>query len=445
LLAAVAKVARGDLARGRSEKGPAYAVAMLHQLDVAVRWILGVSLCFVNLALSSAGLIMQRKAHILMEQQGLASDTSMSPSTISPRRLLHAGVFFYIISSVPDVVAYVLVPQVVCITVACFRMVVVTILAHHFLQERLHRRMIFGMALCTLGTVVCISFGPRPSDFTAAVACEFYHPEVSVYMVVGLSILAILLVVEHVEALSFCRGRMSKNVYHITLPMSTGMAFAFEKVFNTEIGFLEAPKGLPLSLLIHPHWTGMLVAMVVLALLDLHLNVRAARRMPMQVFAPLAFVFCTSLQSFQSVFIFHELRDLSAVNATLSLLGACGSVLGTLIINPPKLRFFGKELVDNEEIDKTERQEKVGQGGTTSSGPMLYYVSGACLDVLEQGQGPAKSSCREQPSSAFCASSCCSSSMSSSSEEQQSPKSCEFAIVESTVLQFKQFIHKRLN
>jgi len=405
---------------------------MLHQLDVTVRWILGVSLCFLNLALSSAGFIMQRKAHLVMEQQGLASETRISPSTISPRRLLHVGIFLYIVACVPDVVAYMLVPQVVCVTVACCRMVVLTVLAHHFLQERLHRRVIFGMAICTLGTVVCISFGPRPSDFTAAVAGEFYHPEVSVYLVVGLSILAILLVVEHIEALSFCRGHVSKNVHHITLPTSTGIAFAFEKVFNTELGFLDPPKGLPLGLLMQPHWTSVLVAIAVLGLLDFYLNLRGARRMPLQVFAPLVFVFCTSLQYFQSVFVFHELRDLSAVDARLSLLGACGSLLGSLIINPPRLRLLGRELVDNEEIDKMQKQEKVGQGGTVSPDPTLCYVSGTGGDVVEQGQGAAKSSCREQPSSAFCTSSCCSSSSSSSSEEQQSSQSRDFAVVEST-------------
>jgi len=350
---------------------------MQQRLDVSDRWILGVSLSFVTLVLSSAGFIMQRKAHLLMEQQCLASDTMISPSRISPRPLLHAGIFLYMVSAVPDVVAYMLVPQVVCSTVACFRLVVLTFLAHRFLHERIHCREIVGMALCTLGTVVCISFGPRPSKFSAAVAGEFYHPEVSVYLVVGLSILAILLVVEHIEALPFCRGRVSENVYFVTLPTTTGIAFAFAKVFNTEISFLEPPNGLPLGLFEHPRWTGMLVAIGVLGLLDFYLNLRGARRMPVQVFAPLAFALSTSLQYFQSVFVFGELRDPFAVDATLSLLGACSSLLGALIIKPPRLRLLGRELVDDEEIDKMEKQEKVGQGGTASLNFMPYHVSGA--------------------------------------------------------------------
>jgi len=284
-----------------------------------------------------------------------------------------------------------LVPQVVCITVACFRMVVLTILAHHFLQEKLHCHVIFGMAICTLGTLVCVSFGPRPGNFTAALAGEFFHPQVSVYLVVCLSILVILLIVEHMEAWPCCRGCVSKKVYHITLPTCTGMAFALEKVFNTEIGFLEPPKGLPLGLLMHPHWTGMLVAIAVLGLLGFYLNLRGAKRMPLQVFAPLTFVLCTSLQYFQSVFVFDELRELSAFNAGLSLLGACGSLLGTLMINPPRMGLLGNESVDSEEVVKTEKQ-KMGQGGTTSSDPMLCCVSGTGGDALEQGQRAAKSS-----------------------------------------------------
>merc|ERR1711953_1636214 len=108
---------------------------------------------------------------------------------------------------------------------------------------------------------------------------------------------------------------------------------------------------------------------------DFYLNLRGAKRMPVQVFAPLAFVLCTSLQYFQSIFVFGELWDLSLVNATFSVLGAFVALLGALIIQPPRLWLLGRELVDDEEIDKTENEEKLRHGGTTSSNRTLYHTS----------------------------------------------------------------------
>jgi len=61
------------------------------------------------------------------------------------------------------------------------------------------------------------------------------------------------------------------------------------------------------------------------------------------------------------------------------------------MINPPRMGLLGNESVDSEEVVKTEKQ-KMGQGGTTSSDPMLCCVSGTGGDALEQGQRAAKSS-----------------------------------------------------
>jgi len=347
-------------------RGPHTRLKAMLQADAAVRWVLGVSLCFLNSLLSSVGFIMQRRAHLLEEQQALVPD-----SRISPKPLLYVGICIYIVAAVPDVLAYMLVPQVL------------TVLAHLFLQERIHGREIVGMALCTLGTAACVYFGPRPVSSSEATADKFFHPQVTAYLVVGLSILAILLFVEHVEALPCCRKSVPENVFLFTLPMATGLAYAFEKVFNTQIGFLEQPERLPLGLLEAPQWTSMLVAIGALGLLDFYLNLRGAKRMPVQVFAPLAFALCTSLQYFQSVVVFGELQDLPPVNATISVLGACISLVGALVIRPPRLWLLGRELVDDEEIDKNDKQEKVGQGGTASSNPMLVRSPGTGGDALD--------------------------------------------------------------
>merc|ERR1719491_1035271 len=74
------------------------------------------------------------------------------------------GAGLYVLAALPDVVAYTLVPQVVCTTIACFRLVVVTVLAAIFLGEKAELREIIGMVTCSLGTFFCINFGPRPSE-----------------------------------------------------------------------------------------------------------------------------------------------------------------------------------------------------------------------------------------------------------------------------------------
>jgi len=363
-----------DLARKGAGSVQKRSQAML-PVHAAGRWILGICLCFLNCLMSAIGFIMQRRAHLVEnEQQASALDGVMMDGRISPKPLLCVGIFMYILAAVPDVVAYMLVPQVVCSTVACFRLVVLTVFAHLFLQERIHSREILGMALCTLGTAACVVFGPRPDDFSAAMAGEFHHSQVAVYLVMGLSILAILLVVEHLEALPWCRSCVSENVYAFALPMATGLAYALEKVFNTEIGFLKPPERMPLGLFDHPHWAGMVVAIGALGLLDFYLNLRGAKRMPVQAFAPLAFALGTSLQYFQSIAVFGELQHLSPVNAKLSVLGASMSLLGALTIKPPRFWLLGRELVHDDEIDKPEKKGRARQGDDCG-------IGGGVLDI----------------------------------------------------------------
>mmetsp|Transcript_72449 Transcript_72449/g.183380 ORF Transcript_72449/g.183380 Transcript_72449/m.183380 type:complete len:338 (+) Transcript_72449:67-1080(+) len=309
-----------------------------------MKFLLGLSCALANGVMSSIGFTMQRKAQLISEESR-DEDVQRRSSFIR-----NAGVVLYILAAVPDVISYTLVPQVVCTTVACFRLVFVTFLAHTFLHEEVRGREALGMAICTLGTFLCLVFGPRPEDIKADdMAQTFYHAQVWTYLGFGLVILVLLLAVEHLGR--FGTYHSSKQVHYITLPLATGLAFALEKVFNTEIGFVQTPASLP-GLFDTPLWCTMVVSIVLLGLTDFYLNLRGAASMPVQVFLPTAFALSTSLQFFQSIFIFGEFADMTARNAALSIWGALISLGGTLLIQPPRFDLLtgGHSAFEDEDL-----------------------------------------------------------------------------------------------
>jgi len=267
------------------------------------------------------------------EQLRLSLDEELAgpKSTCHPMWLLGVGI--YIIASVPDVASYVLVPQVVCSAVACFRLVVVQVMASTILGEKLSTRQILGMAACTIGTLLCLCFGPVRME-KAHMTSGFQHPQVKIYLVAGGTVLLLLSVFDHADSF-YSKCRLSAKCRCFTLPLVTGLAFAMSKVFNTMIGFLSLPH--VNTLLLHPQWIGMASAIAILGLMDFYLNLRATRLMSVQVFVPVAFVWCISLQYFQSVVLFAEFDDLNMVQAVLSITGACISLLGALCIQLPRL------------------------------------------------------------------------------------------------------------
>jgi len=307
---------------------------------------LGLALSLLNCLLSSVGITLQRKAQLLSEQ-----GSSLEPRSRS-RLLWAAGVFLYISAAAPDVLAYALVPQVVCTTVACFRLVLVTTLAHSFLQERVRRREVIGMACCSMGTSMCLMYGPRSSDAGPLVPRgELCHPHVWTYLCVSSGVLVAALTVEHAGWFREKQGMRSA-----ALPLATGLAFALEKLFNTELGFVEAPRTLQ-GLADAPAWSCLVAATGALGLLDFYLNVRAASRMPLQVFLPVSFALATSLQFFQAMFIFGEFASMGPSRAALSIAGAVVALAGALLIQPPKFGVVGAAVADiGAELADSERK-----------------------------------------------------------------------------------------
>lgn len=291
---------------------------------------------------------MQRRAHLSAQASRLLVDeeSDKDHQHVEPGRefrlLWFCGVVLYVMAAAPDVIAYALVPQMVCTTVACFRLVVVAILAHNFLDEKVHAREVLGMAACSFGTFLCICFGPRPPEqHMSGHADKFFHAGIEIYVLVVVGVLALLLLVEHSEPLT--GFKLPRKLHYILLPLAAGTAFGVEKVFNTEIGFIRPPDNLPMGLLQSPGWTGMVAAIAALGLMDFYLNLRGAASMPVQVFLPSVFALSTTLQYFQSVVIFNEFKDLDPRWAAISLAGAGLSLVGAILIQPPLMESSGDE------------------------------------------------------------------------------------------------------
>jgi hypothetical protein len=278
---------------------------------------------------------MQRKSYLLSQDQtpyikleGKCADEGKQ--TCSSNACFYIGVIIYISAALPDVVAYALIPQVLCSTLQCLRMVLVAVMAHFLLNEHIKPSVAIGILLCTCGSCLCVVFGPARGEDTVS-AEIFYDSKVVIYMLVGFSVLAGLLILEHLDdMLGWTLWSKSRGW---TLPATAGLAYGLEKVFNTELGLVNSPHALfPLE---WSPWIGMIFAVVGLGLLDLYLNLRGAQKLPVQVFAPIGAAFSTSVQYLQSVFIFDEFIGMSRLNMLLSLSGALMACVGMLFIKPP--------------------------------------------------------------------------------------------------------------
>lgn len=294
---------------------------------------------------------MQRKAHL--QAAVAAGDNGGQGLQGGLQVKLYVGVLLYILAAVPDVFAYALAPHVVCTAVACFRLVVVTVLAHIFLNEKIKCQQAMGMLACSVGTFLCVYFGPNSETRKHPDSAEnVFQPAVVAYLTLGLIMLFVLILVEH--AVCFF-NRIAENTTSedngysfVILPLATGLAFGLEKVFNTEIGCMDGPENLPWGLLHAPStWVLMVVAIAILGCTDFYLNLRGAKKMPVQIFIPCVFTLATSLQYMQSIVIFGEFVHLSTGDKVISIGGAFMSLVGALCISPPQFSCLSLGLSNN--------------------------------------------------------------------------------------------------
>lgn len=282
---------------------------------------LGITLTFLNMILSTTGFIMQRKAHLLNEA---VEFEKQRPSHRRP--LWVAGVTLYIVACVPDVWACTLIPQILYSTMGCLRLVMMSVFGHAFLKEEVGRREVLGISLCFVGAALCVWYGPDADASVAVDAETLYHPNVLVYAVAGFVFLCALLLLVHMD--SFGCLQPTNKLYRCALPLTTALACGIEKVFNTELGFMQMPK----QLLHQPLWLSMVASVGLLGLMDFYLNVRAAQRMSVQVYVPLAFAFGISLQCFQGMWVFDETKEMTVTHSLLTLMGIIFALTGALVI-----------------------------------------------------------------------------------------------------------------
>lgn len=323
---------------------------------VLSRRVLGLACAFLNTGLSSVGFVLQRKAHLIKEQESIGR-SSAAQSSVSRSPLWILGIVLTIAAALPDVAAYTLIPEVLCATVACFRLVVVCALGHVFLGEHLRQEDVRGISICTLGTVLCVIFGPGGDEGTSSTA-RLHHPKVVAYSVVGLGVLAVVLVIVHAD--SFPRvtriwpALPSSKLYRFSLPVATALAYAVEKVFNTELGFIEKPE----NVFLEPLWLGMVIAVGALGITDFYLNTRAAERMPVHLFAPLTFAFATSLQCLQAMIIFDEFINMSFFGSLATLLGVGLALTGALLIQPSQYETNHRQMTPSHSSPGTPTSSK---------------------------------------------------------------------------------------
>lgn len=230
------------------------------------------------------------------------------------------GVMLYVAAALPDVVAYMLVPQIVCSTIACLRLVMVTVLAYLVLGEQVGRRECFGMALCTCGALLCMVYGPKADESTYDHPIDFLAGKKAAYLAVGFLLLGTGIVLSTRPALQY-------RVF----PPSEALADGLEHILITAVGFASSPT----ALLREPVWWLIFLAIGCLAITVFCFNIKGAKVMPVNVFVPMSFAFRTVIQFFQSAVILDEFAHLAAHCTILSVVGASVALLGALFIQPP--------------------------------------------------------------------------------------------------------------
>lgn len=297
------------------------------------RWSLGVALALLNCVLSSMGFTLQRLSHV---EEMKKPEEQQRPPSARPAWII--GVSMYMMAALPDVFAYALAPQIVCSTVACARLVMVTLFAHIILDEKIHSQEMGGMLLCTLGTAACLYFGPLPSERSHLRPEEMLSPKVLTYLLLAGSLLAVLTVIEHKDAV---RSLLPKMGQDFLLPFLVALAFCLEKVFNTEVGNVSHVQ----DLWEQPKWALMLLFIAGLGLCDFYFNLRGVKHMPVQVFVPISFAFNTVLQYFQGLVILDEFENMKHWRISACMCGALCALVGAICIQPPRLCLVDKQLL----------------------------------------------------------------------------------------------------
>lgn len=338
-------------------------------MNGVAQWIFGLSMALLNCFLSSLGLTLQRLSSLRESREkdeqvrsGLEA-TDVQPPKISNCMLWWVGVGLYVVAAVPDFVSYLYVPMIVPTAVACFRLVVVNILAERVLEETLPLYRKIAIGVCAVGTFMCLQFGPESMGL-AAMTDAMDHPEVTIYLCVGTAAVVALCVFDHID--DFRKCSYSARCRFLILPFTIGLAFAVGKVCNAMVRVVWHSS--------HIDSVALVSAVGALALVDFYLNLRATKLLQPQLFLPVAFVAANTLQLTQSVVLFDEFNGLAPLSVGLSTTGACISLLGAVCIQLP------------EGCCRPAKRSLQSQHGTSLVGDLDGTLSIATESVLSEDQ-----------------------------------------------------------
>jgi len=284
--------------------------------------------------LSSLGFVLQRKAHLLA-----------SAGNVEAYRYTGAvGLILYLLATIPDCLAFALLPQIVCSVVESFRLVIMLIMAHMLLNEHSTCRDVPGVVACMVGTILCIVYGP----FKDTKKEELFANKVVIYLVLGSILLTALIIVEHVDIRCLPR---QQEYQRYTLTFTTALSFGMQKVMNTELGFAKVGDEHRLT------WLACVASILLLALINFYFVLRTAKHLKVRTSAVLGWAFGSCLQLFQSIAVLDEFSGIGSFRTFATLGGACISFAGAFYLELQ--RVSSEEKKSKSEFENVAEQTEL--------------------------------------------------------------------------------------
>lgn len=332
----------------------------------------GILLCLLSQLFAVSGFIMLRKSH--------KDDEARESEQRRPehhRRLFLFGTFVYIIACVPDLLGCAMLPQVLYSTLGCFRLVLNAVLGQAFLGEKLNRWGLLGIAICSLGTILCVLWGPKPGQSVPSDSNGVSHERIPIYVASAMGVLIIFLIIVHGDSLGCVQT--SSRLYKFSLPFVTALALGVEKVFNLELGFMTMPSHVFDART--PRWVAMVAGVAILGLLDFYLNMRAASRMSVHVFVPLSFSFGIAFQVFQGAVVFDEFENLPLQSIAITLGGCCMALFGSLVIQVGSTDVMASDTTESFLNESVSESFYIRKGARSELDMSCTMMSGRNLPI----------------------------------------------------------------
>jgi len=287
----------------------------------------GAVLQLVARAFTAVGIIMQRAA---MDDESMVM-------------LWRVGLITYMVTTIPDMLSYLLAPQAVLTVLSSVEPLLVSVLVALLLPRDaalITPQHSMATALCVAGTLGCVLFAPHGAAAPEEDAFKgiwdseegaerLFHPagahRLMLYLAVVVPVLVLLSrqVYRHVQTMG--RG-MSSKICFLQLPLVAAMSLALQRLALGMLGAsLRALNWQPLLVLQSPTVLCTAGAAVVCMLMCAYHVCQGVLEVPPHIFVPLYCALSALLQLFQSMAIMQEFRDEPAGKVLLPTF-ACAAV-----------------------------------------------------------------------------------------------------------------------